>query len=208
MFSLFKKTPKQLGGIIGKFDLFDWWQAEFTDIERSHILKKYRPFGEDAPSPLTELACDASSPRSPLSSMAMWFNNTDDFKIALKIMEKAETYPSANLHIEDAHFGCQERIKFYYRWRDAHEGALSKAIAACEEQVALAPQTAKMFATEERWGWIPRHYGYDQLAIIYEKQGRVRDAIRLCETGQSQGWANEFEKRLARLNKKLKKLDG
>jgi len=77
--------------------------------------------------------------------------------------------------------------------------------------VVLAPQTAKVFATAERWGatedreaWIPRHYGYDQLAIIYEKQGKFKEAIKLCETGRSQGWANEFDKRLVRLRKKLK----
>jgi len=208
MFSFLKKHPKPSGGILGKFSLWEWWDYAFTADQRSRILAKYIPFGADAPSPLTELECSSNNPRAVLSSMAMWFNNKDDFKIALKIMEKAESYPTNSMHVEDAHFGCQERIQFYYRWRDSHEGALEKAIKACQEQVELGPQTAKMFSTEERWGWMPRHYGYDQLAIIYEKQGRFMEAIELCELGKSQGWSNEFDKRLIRLRKKLKKAEG
>lgn len=208
MFSLFKKKPKPREGLLEKFKLWDWWETNFTEDERNRIIEKYRPLGSGGPSPLIWGNTSASSPRAFLSTLATWFNNAEDFHLALKMMQKADTYPAASLSVEDAHFGCQERIKFFYRWRNDHAGALDAAIAACQEQVRLAPKAAEMFTTSERWGWMPRHYGYDQLAIIYEKQGKLKEAIDLCEAGKSQGWANDFDKRLTRLRKRLRKLEG
>ena len=49
----------------------------------------------------------------------------------------------------------------------------------------------------------PRHHGYQQLAIILQKEGDFEEAIRICEKGLEEGWNNDFAKRMERLKKKL-----
>lgn len=200
-----QQQPKE--GLLGKFDLLDWWNDSFTDEERGYIISKYRP--TDMPisdgSILTHGSTSISSAREFLSNMASWFNNPSDISIAIRMMNKAQELPSANMSLNSLHFDCQSRIEFFYRWRDEFPEALELAILACKEQISIAGDAAKMFADPRLGGFIPRHVGYQQLAIIYEKRGQFQAAIEICELGQAQGWNNDFEKRLNRLRKKLAK---
>jgi len=199
-----KKISKD--GVLGQFDLWEWWSDSFSDEEKRYILERYNPFPgyPQEKSVLTHGSISIAHPRSFLSRIALWFNNVDGYSIALKFMNKAQEYPISDLSVLDYHFDCDERVMFYYRWRNEHEGALDSAIRACKEQIGIASDAAP--ACLEKFGMIPRHGGYDQLAIIYEKQGQLEEAIAICEQGRAQGWANDFDKRLARLNKKLAKL--
>lgn len=52
---------------------------------------------------------------------------------------------------------------------------------------------------------LPRHVGFEQLAIIREKQQNYADAIRVSQLAMKQGWAGDWESRLARCEKKLAK---
>jgi len=52
---------------------------------------------------------------------------------------------------------------------------------------------------------LPRHVGFDQLAIIREKQHDYAEAIRLSELAMKQGWNGDWEARIARCEKKLAK---
>ncbi|SUD62135.1 tetratricopeptide repeat protein [Ectopseudomonas oleovorans] len=192
-------------GVLGQYELWDWWHDSFDDEEKELILKTYKPIPDypEGKTVFTHGNISIGHPRIFLSSAALWFNNPDNYLIALKFMDKAQEFPASELSILDYHFDCYERIKFYYRWRDEHEGALNSAILACKEQIAIAQDAAPVLL--KRFGLIPSHTGYKQLAIIYEKQGRFEEAIKVCEQGQGQGWSNDFEKRIVRLNKKLSK---
>jgi len=194
-------------GVLGQFGLWDWWYEVFGDEERKYVLEKYNPFPgyPQGESVLTHGNISIANPRVFLSSTALWFNNQEGFSVALKFMDKAQEYSHSDLDILSYHFDCYERIKFYYRWRSEHEGALDASIIACKEQISIAEKSAP--ACFEKFKALPHHTGYEQLAIIYEKQGQFEEAIVLCEKGRKQGWANDFEKRLARLNKKLTKLN-
>lgn len=202
-----KKSPNE-GGVLGQFDLWDWWHESFEEEEKRYILEKYNPFPDypQGKSVLTHGNISIAHPRAFLSSTALWFNNLEGFSIALKFMDKAQEFPASDFEAFDYHFDCYERIRFYYRWRDEHEGALDSAIRACKEQIAIAHDAAP--ACLKRFGTLPQHTGYEQLAIIYEKQGLLEEAIAICEQGRAQGWANDFEKRLARLKSRLAKLKG
>jgi hypothetical protein len=53
---------------------------------------------------------------------------------------------------------------------------------------------------------LPGHKGYQQLAVILEKQGRFQEAIDLCTQAAQQGWGGDWEHRIERNAKRLAKL--
>lgn len=106
--------------------------------------------------------------------------------------------------ILDRHFQLFEEIEKYYRRRDEN-GMLDKAIRACEESIELAPLAAKEFLSEWREQSLPAHTAYTQLAIIYQKQGKLAEAIKICEQARDQGWNGDWDKRIASYQKKLNK---
>ena len=63
---------------------------------------------------------------------------------------------------------------------------------------------AKIFKKDEFYTGLPAHAGFTQLAIIRDKQKRYTDAIELCVEAKRQGWADNWDKRIARYQKKVK----
>jgi hypothetical protein len=61
------------------------------------------------------------------------------------------------------------------------------------------------FFKEYKESPLPSHKGYQQLAIILEKQGKLEEAIKLCKQAAEQGWAGDWEKRVERYRKKVTK---
>lgn len=111
--------------------------------------------------------------------------------------------------ILDRHFALQEEIETAYRRRDRDPAALPAAIAACEHQIAMAKPAAKdwrhRYPSKTGTTKLPRHVGYEQLAIIREKEGDYTAAIRLARQAQKQGWAGDWAKRIARCEAKRAK---
>jgi hypothetical protein len=106
--------------------------------------------------------------------------------------------------ILDEHFALQERIESRYREREKDPTALRDTIAACEAQISMAPEVARAFR-EEGFEPLPRHVGFQQLAVIREKEKNYDEAIRLSEEAKWQGWNGDWGKRIARLEKKMEK---
>lgn len=52
---------------------------------------------------------------------------------------------------------------------------------------------------------LPSHTGYKQLAIILEKEGNIEGALKLSKQALKQGWTDNYEKRIDKLNQKLAK---
>ena len=104
------------------------------------------------------------------------------------------------------HFDIQERIEFNYKNR-SDKISYDKAKKLCYDMIEIAPEVAaKMEETNfmgDRGIPLPRHHGYQQLAIILQKEGVFTEAIRICEKGEKEGWNNDFAKRIERLKKKL-----
>jgi len=106
-------------------------------------------------------------------------------------------------NIIDKHFLYYETIKTYYRERNSNPNALKKAIAACRNQIALAPLTAKAFRKKWRGEPLPSHTGYKQLAIILEKQKKFQEALALCKEALKAQWDGDWENRIKHLDKKI-----
>lgn len=203
MFNLFKTKPK---GFIGYFNLTDWWQEAFTENERRHMVEKYQLIGLDK-DPLVDP--DFSSGHMSetifgfLYNLASWFNTPTDRSLAIKIITEAERYIGTEKDPFRLHFFYPTKMKIYYRERE-NPAMLEKAIECCIKQIELAPVSLKAF--QKKYGdELPTHEGYQQLCIIYEKQGMFDDAIKLAEQAASQGWCGAWDDRIKRCRAKIEK---
>jgi hypothetical protein len=101
----------------------------------------------------------------------------------------------------EQHFALQMLAQAAYRLRDVHPEAMEDAEAACREQILLADVAGP--ALRQDFGTKPAHHGFKQLAIILEKRERYSEALEIVEQARVQGWNGDWEKRAARLAKKI-----
>jgi len=205
----FGKREKKIGGDIGYYGLSEWWLTTFTEEERRYMEQTFQPMGSGvgggSPTTLTSgnILSSSQSACGFLGVLAGWFRKPNDRYLAVRILDKAEQVPGNTL---DRHFLYHQMIKTYYKDRDTVPGSLEKTIAACEKQISIAPQAVEAFKREPGFGKdLPAHTGYEQLAIIRDKQGEDAEAVRLCQQAKAQGWTGDWDKRILRYQKKLDK---
>lgn len=206
MFNIFQKK-KKIKGSLEYYDLVDWWSETFTDQEKRHIEDVFHPLGSDPNDrPLTQgdLSYSSQSASGLLSALAGWFNNSKDRYLAKKIIEKAYELAKSENNVLDLHFVLSEMITIYYRERNDNSASLERSIEACEEQIEIAPDAAKayMYEYQDEFG-LPAHNGFKQLSIIYKKQGDFEKVVSLAKNAKEQGWAGDWDKRIAFAMKKI-----
>jgi len=200
-----KQNQGKVKGQIGYYGLEDWWLSEFSEEERSHIEEVFQPMGSEPGSKsLTEgeLSYSSQNAAGLLHALAGWFNKPGDREIAKKIIAKATELAQDGNDVLDLHFSLQQKMEIYYREREADPKAMDEAIKACEDQIRIAPQAARQFLKEYPGQPVPGHAGYTQLAIILKKQDKHQEVIVLCEKAKEQGWAGDWDKRIADAQKK------
>jgi hypothetical protein len=196
-------------GLIGYYSLTDWWLSTFTAEERNEIQAR-RPSlvtGDNQDIILTEQARPGSTAgraESSLMSLGIEFIQSKDFGIAERLIAKATEVGGASLL--DKHFHYQQMAQAYYRHRNDDPEALALAIDACEKQILLGPEAAKAFLAEDPEDFLPAHHGFQQLAIIQEREKNYTEAIGLCREAIAQGWGGDWEKRITRCENRLAKL--
>ena len=185
-------------------NLLVWWHTEFTPEEQSYILARYKPMvmggaGDSNLDPI--IRPDGSLGLiSSLAVLSTWFLSEDDIPLARRILAKSvERQESETGSFVDRHFIYGHMLKVYYRDRNRDGNALALAIQTCEKQIAIAPQVIREMKKEIMWdGHLPAHGGYTQLAIILERNKDYESTIRLSQEALRQGWAGDWEKRMAR----------
>lgn len=203
IFNIFKSSEK-IKGEIKYYNLTDWWLNELSDEEKNRIIKVYCPMGSNRSIIEGDLLNASNCCLNFLWCLAGWFNNKQDRKIAFKILNKAKEYLSSST-VLDIHFYYSTMIDVYYPERENDANALKTALYACKEQISLAPKAARAFKKEYSWQDLPSHRGYEQLAILYEKEGNFKNAIAISKQALTEGWAGDWQKRIERCTKKLAK---
>jgi hypothetical protein len=202
-------TPSEGEGLIGYYNLTDWWLSTFTAEERNEIQAR-RPSlvtGDNQDIILTERARPGSNTgrvENSLTSVGIEFIQSKDFGIAERLIAKAIEVGGAS--ILDRHFGYQQMAQAYYRHRNDEPEALDLAIDACKKQIRLGSEAAKGFLAEDPEDSLPAHHGFQQLAIIRESEKDYGEAIRLCREAMAQDWGGDWEKRITRCENWLAKL--
>lgn len=208
--SNFLQNQPKVDGAIAFFGLIDWWLTTFTPQEREYIETVYQPWviGSEPNSNSRTLTSGQGTSYSGtatglLSGVAAWFKKKEEYPIACKMLQKVEELETSN--VLDLHFTYQVMIQIHYRMRNDYESAFDKAVGACEKQIQLAPRAAKVFKRDPNTSELPAHIGYQQLAIIREKQKDYDAVINLCLKAKMQGWDGDWDKRVERCQTKANK---
>jgi hypothetical protein len=201
--SLCKKGSQQIKGSIGFLGLGDWWLSNFSEAERGYIVKTFQPLGSSGDSLIKgDISYTSQTPIGLLSALAGWFNKKDDRTIAYRMISKAEEMLRDSNNIIEIHFLYQSKLETYYRNRDNDPDAIEKTIEACKQQIEISTTTKDALMEAYENSPLPRHKGFEQLAIIEEKQEQFETAINLSKEALRQGWAGDWEKRIQRCLKK------
>ena len=190
--------------------LLQWWQSEFTVMEQDYILTVYRPMiagsgDSNTRTPLRYIIAPdgAIGSISSLAALATWFLREADLPLARRIMVQSVIRRESEAgDILDRHFTIGHMIRVYYRDRNRDPAALHLAIEACQQQIDLAPVAKKAFLKEYPLAALPAHGGFEQLAILREKEKDYLAAIRVATEAEAQGWAGDWSKRISRCNKR------
>lgn len=202
-----------VGGQIAHFGLQQWWLS-LMPIDRQALCDAHEKLvagsvggGGEMPLATGYSGHHGKSADSLLMGLAMVLNRPQTRQLAIIVIEKAEEIAiCSNSPIIDLHFIYGVMQEIYYRTRESSTSGLNKTIEACQKQIALSSKS--MAAIKRKFSSAPSHPGYKQLAIIYEKQGLVKEAITLCQRAKKQGWHGDWDKRIDRYQRKLAKSKG
>ncbi|MBZ4680460.1 MAG: hypothetical protein JG763_3089 [Shewanella sp.] len=217
--------------ILDYYDLKEWWNTALTPAQRDQISRDYQPMGY----PSGERYLYAKQGKSYCETDKCCFLDVlacvakDDAKDIIwnkteQAVKEALSQPRKNY--KDIHLALVGLIKYHYRLRE-NPAHYDKAKELCLLQISIANQAAKAFSKppkphgislkklEEILGHkpvgydippiMPSHIGFKQLAIILEKEGDLKGALKLSQKALKQGWNDNYEKRITKLTAKLAK---
>ncbi|OLQ69926.1 hypothetical protein BIT28_10260 [Photobacterium proteolyticum] len=204
LFFRFNKKEKY-DGKIGYYGLSDWWSTCFCEEERRYIEEKYCPIFTRTSMNLTQGKDQhLSEPKVHfLYDLAGWFNTSMDRDIGYKIITKAEESIDEKTTILDLHFFYQSKAKIFYQDRYRSSYYFESAMHSCLNQINLSPRSFTVLKEHSDNELIPTHYGFKQLAVIYEQQWALDRVIELCETAKLHGWAGDWNERIDRCKTRL-----
>jgi hypothetical protein len=198
-------APSQQG-YFGYYGLLSWWNTEFTVEEKNKAYEKYKPYGGESALINSPMLRSTATVVNFLTGFQSWFARPADMEISRKILIKAESLVSENTAALDEHFLYQALIVHYYKLRKTDPTAYQLAKRYCQKQIQMSNLAAKAFLAD-LLPQLPRHWGYEQLSIILQKEGQLKEALALCKQGKAQGWSSDFGSRILRLEKNLGKIE-
>ncbi len=129
--------------------------------------------------------------------------------------EKTEFYflEKVNLNASnpyELHFAYNGLIKLYYKNIRYRPDATEKLIHFCKKDIGLFPKFRDAwFDQNPDYDFLPRIPSFQRLIQVYEREGRLHEAIDVCllaiECGLNDGTKAGFEGRLTKLQNKLMK---
>lgn len=211
LFDIFKRNKINYGGIIESLNLQDFW-SDLEEKERQTVRDFYNdeiPWEDIKP-------VDVDSPKSNygykkgafnfLENIGKWASGNGDYllseKLLLKALEVSNNYT-------EKHAAHNSLIDMYYKQRDENPSALDSCIYYCIKDIEIVD------GIEQEWF---QHYSmreevkppipsFKRLAIIFEKQGKLDEAIEVCERAVKykldDGTKGGFEGRIRKLKKNL-----
>lgn len=198
-------------GIIGYVGLEEWWDYELKNADRNLIVSGWNPLAlgsENSPPDRGYVVSRTDVNDKPVTKLRVILDllNADvPYDVKVKIINKGKTISADCPNPLDVHFFYGTVLAIEYRRRDEEPNALENAIFACKAQIAVASKAkTQLKKSSAMRGIIPSHAGYKQLAIILEKQKKYKEAIRLCEKADKQGWSGDWDRRIERCQKKMK----
>ncbi len=237
---LFGKKPKdpkkKYGGIIAFLKLEKFWESLLPE-EREFIKECYASsLGGLNSKHLDNPKVEASTTQSDsgfLSNYAVWAISKKKYELADKLLEEALR---TNKNQVDLHFTYNSLIDLCYKRRNEGPEWIERCIKYCMEDIIKFPEFKEEYLKEEKDRFIKQANNplynkserkrilkkaesvtfnlfvpsFQRLVIIYENQGRYKEAIEICNLALSYGLIdktkNGFKGRIEKLKKKASKI--
>lgn len=198
------RRSKKIEGAIAFHSLDRWWRTSFTEKEAEYIDRKFKPMGAGPDYSLIRGECLASSQSAAgfLIGLSSWFRGPEDRSIQFKILREAENRAK---DILDRHFVYSCLIDYHHYGVRSHSNNKPETVRYCDLQISIASKASKEFKKEFRKSPLPRHVGFDTLAIIREREGDFAGAMEICRQARKAGWAGDWDKRIGRCRGKVEK---
>lgn len=224
---------KKYGGIIIALELEEYWDSLLPE-ERQFIKECYASSNgvnpDNLDSPRSKIAYTSQSVSGFLSNYAGWAISKKRFELADKLLNESV---KRNKNVVDLHFTYNYLINLCYKRRNEGPDWIEVCIKYCIEDIKIFPEfkydylkqererllkhaDSPLFNKKERANVLKRANNvsfnlrissFQQLAIIYEKQGRYKEAIEICNLAKSYELIDTtkggFDSRIERLKKKL-----
>jgi hypothetical protein len=195
-------------GLIGFYQLEHWWLNQLSESERARLEELFHPLGSAFDLPLTQGNIlrndDPTATKTMLiGNLIGWLQKTPvDLTIRIKLLSKLAAELSAEDNLLARHYCLQVLIQEHYRDRLRSPKSRELAIQACRDQIAIAAQVAALMQSTNLPNF-PTHVGYEQLAIILEKDSQFAEAIAICMQAKLEGWTGNWHARIERCRTKL-----
>lgn len=187
-------------GYIAFYNLNDWFYSEFSKEEIDFMEQKYAPLGSSS-TLITGTVTNGVFVSFFLANLLGWFYSKERTDLCLKIAIKAEELFSAGKQsYTDIHFYYQCLIQFYYKLR-SNKNYFEKAVSYCNKQIEISAFVSKEMKND--FPDLPRHVGYEQLAIIEKKNKNWQKVIDICEKAQKEKWNGTWIERIEEAKKHL-----
>lgn len=202
-------------GLIGHYGLTDWWLTVFTPQESDALESEYaQSRGTAAGGGLIGLTrgmvqgfTPKQSPARFVAGLAPLVDEVAHDKEPA-VWAKAEELALASGSLLELHAVYSGSVTAFYARRDEDEQFMQAALGAAEELVRMAPEVAEEYRRQRPGRDLPPHRGFKLLAVLAEKRGDDDEALSLCRQAQEQGWAGDWDVRVARLEEKQRSEGG
>jgi tetratricopeptide (TPR) repeat protein len=194
MFNWFSKS--KYGGHVKKLGMTSFWKT-LEPLERETLtamwVKTYNVTFEAVEGVGFKVDQTTLTGDDVLLTLGRKMAVAKNYVLAEKCLKEAT---SVTKDKDKLHVLYEEMLELYYKQREEDEIAITKCIEMCKKDIALFK--ADSFDSNE---------SFKRLAIIYENQGKITDAIEIATLamayGLSDGTKGGFEGRLEKLKKKL-----
>ena len=194
-------------GELGYFGLTGWWTSSFSAAERNYMEAAFRTAEMPAGAkPLTrdQGLVNCATAAALLTVLADRLSEKpEDRALATRVLAKAEERALAEDDILGRHFVYHQMIRLHTKWKDQFAGAADLIFAACDKQIKIAPDAARLLHEMYPARPLPTHLGYLQASALLEQDGAYDPAIQLCKQAQAAGWNGNWSWRIQRLARKL-----
>lgn len=174
-------SRRKIGGIIAYLDLEDFWLS-CTKEEQDCMIRWHQNAmgGSLHPSPIVG-KIDWSTRTRLQYLTGIISTSTSEHLSAFrnKALSYAEKYCYDAGRLIDKHFYLQAVAESFYKERDTNPSAIETCIEYCKRDIELFPKYRKPLDRE--MDGLPRIATFQRLAIIYEKQGQIDEAIKICK---------------------------
>ena len=197
-----------MAGLIGFYNLNNWWQNDLSENERSILETLFTPMTSNGVMKGMLTTGNQKWDESTfgfLSILLGWVNKIEYYDIAKKIIKIAMENIEKAKNEYEKHSFYGELVKIHYKNRDNDPHSLELAIQACKDQIKLGKYGNKMFPKSEGFKNLPEHIGYKQLCIIEEKKGNFEEVLKLATQAKNEGWSGDWDKRIEKIKNKIKK---